>query len=435
MKTRLISCLFGFALLNGILLNCSKDDPEPSTGKLQGNVSDIETNGGLADVSIIIFNADDNSPAGTTLKTDGSGSFAVNLAPGNYFLKFYKQGYEPVPPPGMEAVSFTVERGVTTDQSAEMTLSEVLNGGYISGKITSGSSGLGGVLVVAEDPVNQRAFSSATDEDGNYVIYNVPQGSYSVNGYRSGYSSAVVTASVSANTEAKNVNVTLTAGASGKMTGTIRNLATDNKDVDVTLVHPLTKETIPGLTTTSVNLAYTIENIPDGTFIARATFKNDDRVVDPDRIAKFGEPEISVSNGSNVELTFDVTGSIKVTSPTNEFISNKPVDVNSVTPTFEWIAYSSTSDYVIEVIDASTGAVVWGGFDKTGASPTKNILIPSSQKSIVFNADGSANITELVPGRIYRWRVFASKNDQNSPTGWTLISASEDQLGLIKITE
>jgi hypothetical protein len=52
---------------------------------------------------------------------------------------------------------------------------------------------------------------------------------------------------------------------------------------------------------------------------------------------------------------------------------------------------------------------------------------------VQYNFDGTASIAELVPGRIYKWKIYASKNDVNSATGWTLISASEDQLGLIKV--
>ena len=107
-----------------------------------------------------------------------------------------------------------------------------------------------------------------------------------------------------------------------------------------------------------------------------------------------------------------------------------PVDA-FVTPTFQWAAYASTSDYVIEVTDATTGKVVWGGFTNTNGVVTKNIVIPSSTTSIIYNSDGKASPSQLTTGKIYRWRIFASKN--NVQTGWNLIAASEDQMGLIKI--
>ncbi len=411
---------------------CSKDDPEPTTGKLQGNVADAVTQSPIEGANVIVFNADDNAPTGTTLISDANGNFSIDLLPGNYFLKVYKQDYDALPSPGMEAVPFNITIGATTAQSVELTPASDTNTGYISGKISGAD--VSGVLVVAEHTVNEVAYSSVSDSEGNYTIFNVPAGTYNVMGYKASYNSSTASASVTADMETTDANIELTAGASGTLSGTVRNLATENKDVDVSLVHALTRETIPGLVTQTSALAYTIANIPDGTYIARATFKNDDRVMDPDRIAKFGEPVVTFASNT-IELTFDITGSITLNSPTNDATTTQPVETTSTTPTFSWTAYSSTSDYVIEVIDASTGEVVWGGFDKTGPLPLKNIVIPSSQKSIVFNSDGNASITELIPGRTYRWRIFASKNDQNSDTGWTLISASEDQRGLIKIAE
>lgn len=434
MKRDLIAIVVSLIFFNVFLTGCSKDDDsEPTTGKLTGTVTDIDSQAGLEGVKIIIFDAETNSPTETSLTTDASGNFTADLGPGTYFLKFFKQGYDAVPPPGIEAVPFSIEAGGTVTQSAEMSQSTATNAGYISGKTVTGTTGVAGVLVVAEDATNNTAFSTVSDKDGNYSIYNVPQGSYQVKGYIKNYSSNAVPADVTASTETTGINVELTSGTSGSLNGTVRNLATDNKDVDVTLVHPVTKETIPGLSTKTVNLSYTLANIPDGTYIARATYKNDQRVMDPDRIAKFGEPVVTFSGGDALTLTFDITNSITINSPTNDSTTTQPFEIATATPTFEWTAYSSTSDYVIEVVDVATGNIVWGGFDYSGANPVKNIVIPSSQKSIQFNEDGNAAITRLVAGRTYRWKVYASKNDQNSPTGWSLISSSEDQLGLIKI--
>ena len=50
----------------------------------------------------------------------------------------------------------------------------------------------------------------------------------------------------------------------------------------------------------------------------------------------------------------------------------------------------------------------------------------------MFNFNGQATDL-LVVGRTYRWRVYASKDNVQSATGWELISMSEDQRGLITI--
>lgn len=416
------------------LVACKKNSDVATTGQLKGIVKDATTSSPLADVSVVIFNADNNSPIGQTLKTSSSGEFSIDLIPGNYFVKLSRQGYYPVPAPLLEAVPFSITGSQLTQSDAEMFPSQSTNAGWIQGKVTSGGSPVQGALVVATDGTNKIAFSTSTDANGDYAIFNVTGGSYNVQAYIATYNSAVVPASVSSNTATANINIELQKTGSAILTGNVRNLAIENKDVDIALVHSITKETIPGLTTKTTSLAYSLTNIPNGNFIARATYNNDLRVMDPDRITKFGEPTVSVSAGACTPsaLTFDVTGPVTLNAPTNALANTVPVTA-SANPTFQWTAYPSTSDYVIEVMDASTGQIVWGGFDKSGTLPVKKIIIPGSQTSVLYNSNSTATITSLVPGKIYRWRVYASKNDVNSSTGWTLISTSEDQVGLLKI--
>ena len=415
-----------------VIQGCKKDDEPVTTGMLTGVVTDATTATALENVFINVFNSNTNAPVGTTINTAADGSYSVNLDPGSYYIKLSKQNYESVPPAGISPIPFTIELGLSLDVSVQMFPSEVTNGGLIAGKVTDGTNAIGGALIVAQSGAN--GYSAISGDDGSYIIFNVPAGSYAVNGFLSDYNGTSVDASVTSNSQTSGVDLTFSSGASGAFTGQVRHLSAENIEVDVALIHPATRETIPGLTSETVSLSFTISNIPDGTYIARATFENDQRVMDPDRIAKFGEPEITISGGNTVDLQFDVTGSVILVSPTNEASTTEPLEITSTTPTFEWTAFASTSDYVIEVSDIS-GNVIWGGFDNSGALPVKNIEIPSEQLMIDYNSDGTATLSALEPGRVYRWRVFASKNDQQSDTGWTLISASEDQRGLIKIAE
>ena len=112
--------------------------------------------------------------------------------------------------------------------------------------------------------------------------------------------------------------------------------------------------------------------------------------------------------------------------------SQPPLAVTSTTPTFSWEAYSSTDNYVIEVSDIN-GNVIWGGFNNTGTVTVMNFPIPKITTSIAYNSNGTAT-QPLKSGQIYRWRIFASKSDISDPRGWKLISVSEEQQGLIKIT-
>lgn len=433
MKTikRLTPYLLGIFMI----LSCSKKDDDPQvTGFISGSVIDAENDAALGEALIIVFNADTNEPVGEIIKSGDDGTFSIELDPGNYYIRVSRQGYIDSPPKGISAVPFTVVIGATEEQTIELYPSALTNLGMISGKVSEGENPVPGVLIVAVQTSGHEGYSSITDQNGEYVIYNIPANTYKVKGWITDYNSDEIDATITSGSETSNVDILLTSGTSNTFTGLIRNLAAENKDVDISLIHSITHETIPGLTTQSVNLSYTISGIPDGIYLARATFENDERVMDPDRIAKFGEPIVDISGGSTIDLQFDVTGAVTINSPTNVPDTNIPFEITETNPTFEWTPYSSTSDYIIEVME-SNGNVIWGGFDNSGSLPHKNIIIPSGQSSIEFNADGNATITALELGKVYRWRIFASKDDRNSDTGWTLISASEDQLGLIKVIE
>ena len=422
--------LIGLVVLS--LASCKKDEEPVTTGTLSGTVTNA-SGAVLADVLIVVYDANTNSPAGANVKTDAEGNYTIELEPGNYYIKVFKQGFESIPPKGVTAIPFQIDLGITESRSFEMFVTTV-SGGWVTGKVTDGANAVANVLVVASDAAGE-SFSAISDTEGVYTIFNVPAGNYGVMGWAATYNSDEKAASVTADAETGAVDLTLTAGAAGVVSGTVRHLATGNIDVDVALIHPLSKESIPGLSSFTVADNYEIPGVPDGIYLARATFENDNRVMDPDRITKFGEPEVAISGGNTVTIDFDVTNSVTLNAPTNEASTTIPFETTSTAPTFEWTPYASTSDYVIEVMDAATGQVVWGGFSHQQGVIGKNYTIGGGATSAVYNEDNSASVATLVPGRIYRWRIYASKDDAKSAVGWNLISASEDQMGLIKIVQ
>jgi hypothetical protein len=433
------SIVMAMLLITGAFIQGCHKSSSPTTGMLSGTITDVQSGSALSQAAVIVFDANNNSPAGATVHSDANGKYSVSLPAGNFYVKVYKQGYNAYPSSGISPVSFSITVAQTTTQDVSLVASTVTNIGMITGKVLTGSTSTGGVLVVAEG--SNSAYSSISDKNGDYTIYNVVAGSYNVKGYIAGFNSTTPSATVTTGATTSSVNVSLTATAGASINCTVTNLAASNVDVDIELVHAITQETIPGLSGMSVSQSYTLTKVPDGNYVARASYQNDQRVMDPDRIFKFGQPTVSVSSGTatisangatSSTLTFYVTGSVLLTSPTNDPSTTTPLLVTGTTPTFQWTAYSSTSDYVIEVTDVATGNVIWGGFNKSVSPATKNIVIPSSQTSIQYNSDGKASAA-LVSGKVYRWKIYASKNDVTSLTGWKLISASEDQLGLIKI--
>lgn len=425
---KLMHSLLAVLLLSSVFFACNKESEEiKTTGRLVGTITDAETNSPLANARIIVFDANTNAPSGVTLTSGSDGKYSAELLSGSYYVKVYRQGYENIPAREVSALPFSIVIGQDQDNSYKMTKSAVTNGGFISGKIVSGGTSVGSVLVVATEGTN--GYSTVSDKDGKYIIYNVPAASYTVKGWLASHNSAEVSTTVTASAESANVDIALTQGAGGQVSGQITFLATGNIEVDVALTHPATKETIPGLSKITAGGMYTISNVPDGKYLARASYANDTKVVDPDWIIRNGEPFVTVA-GASVTRNFSVTGAVELASPTNISTTTEPVSASN-TPVFSWLAYSSTDDYVIEVINAN-GKVIWGGFSNNYTN--KNISIPKSQTSIQFNSDGKA--TEgLQAGKVYHWRVYASKNDIKELTGWKLISVSEDQRGLIKIAE
>ena len=408
---------------------CSGDDgpAPPATGILQGVVTDLNSGQPLPGARIIVSDASTSTPLGA-LTSGADGAYGVEIPPGTYTVKASRQGYDPAPPKDIAPFPVSVVAGQTTGFSIQMSTASVAGGGAISGRVTDGSGGVAGVLVVAES--RSRGCPSLTDGNGYYWIFNVPPDSYTVKAQAVQLVSSSVSVVLPASGQLNNVNITVSRTATGAVEGHVTFLATTNIDVDVTLLNPMSGETVPGLAAPTVGQNYMITSIPPGTYLARASFANDGKVMDPDWIVKNGQPYVTIG-ADTIDRDFSLTGAIEVLAPTNPASSTWPVDVQGTHPLFSWAAYSSADDYIIEVTDHN-GRVLWGGFADDWT--VRKVVVPRTSTSIEYNSDSTAT-EELQIGRVYRWRVYASKDDAREPTGWKLISASEEQRGLVRITQ
>lgn len=419
--------------LSTILFSCKDDDDKgPTEGVVTGTVLALDDASSIEGVSVSTFFADNNEPVGVTATTDADGVYSLKLLPGTYYLRLAKLGYQEVPPVGVTAIPFTIVEGETIQLDYDLIASTVSDGGGLSGTVSTESEMISGALLIATD-ANGHSYSAVSDANGNYTILNIPAGSYTVQAWLSGYNGQSAEGLVEANSITGDIDIQLTSGASATLEGSVKYLATGNKAVDVSLIHPSTQQVIPGLTV-STEGTFTMTEIPDGEYLARASYNNDTLVVDPDFIVKFGDPIVTVSGGSvtvtqgdatSGVLDFAVTNSVLLDNPSNTATEIVPVEVSAAGLTLTWKPYSSTSDYVVELLDIN-GNTIWGGFDNSGDTPVK--IVTTTNTSIDY--DGPA----LLNGRTYRWKVYASKDDK-STGGWSLISMSEDQMGLIKIIE
>lgn len=328
-------------------------------------------------------------------ETDAFGEFEYSLSPGSYYVKVAAQGFNPVPLPGQDSVPFEIfDNQLTTESIALDTHQNAGNTGQISGFLETpapDSSGVSGVLVVAKDATQNLSVSGISGPDGDYDLFNIDPGSYTLSVYRAGYreKSDPVTVDVIADGNQEQIDIEIEMHKNADLSGQVTFLAVENGVIDITLIHPDTLDTIPGLSTQNdSNNTYLLEAVPPGTFIAWASFRNDGYVMDPDRISKFGLPQVSFTEVSPDQIQdFEVTGAVTIISPTNEASLVVPEDVNTSSPTFTWEKYPSAKEYVIEVFDAQ-GNTIWGGFDTNGV--VQHPQIGQNETSAIFDFDSSA---------------------------------------------
>lgn len=413
--------LFGF-------VSCTEDntvEPVPQTN-VEIVVRSVNDSSSIANANVVLYNAN-NGESVSRVFSGGNGTAKFeNLSSGNYYVRISAQGFNEVPQGSVSPIPFSVSSGQTFSQTYYM---NVLQGtfGKIDGTV---NPNLAGFLIVAKSSGMNSEYHTYSGPDGYFVLFNVPYESYEVDAIKSGYQSAnqpLVTLTSGSSSATVQININQITGST--LTGKVTFLAVDNGIVDISLLDKISHTVINGLTTmidSSKN--YVINNIPAGEYIAWASYENDGYVMDPDWIFKNpGALNVSFSSDTSKVRNFSVTGAITIISPTNPSGEITPAVADSLVPTFHWNAYPQTKEYIIEVRDIN-GNLIWGGFTESGK--IRHSQIPKEWNSVEFNFDGSAS-SQLQPGNIYQWRIYA--DDDAVPDVQTLLSSSEDLMGLFKI--
>jgi hypothetical protein len=405
--------------------SCEEEDgggepAAPTTASIHVRVTDLESGAAIAGARVLLLDADTGA-AFPALVTDADGKAGAEIDPGGILVRVEAAGYRPRPLPGGAQVPVLAALGENAEILVQLLAFPGAGDGSIQGTVVQAGAGVPGALVVAASG----AASSATysGADGSFVLVNLAPGDYDVRALVQGLSGAAVSATAPGDP----VTLELAAGGTGSVSGQVSFLATENGTVRVTLFDQASGEAVPGLSAPSSG-TYSIEGVPPGTYVAWAALENETPVgyvMDPDAIRKFGIPVVTIAGTGNVDQPFDVTGAVVVTAPLQPDASPRPVLLEG-TPTFSWEAYASADSYVVEVAD-ELGEVVWGGFEGT----TPVVEVGRDGTSIAYGAQGTAG--DLVPGRTYRFRVYAKKADQREPGGYILISMSEDQRGLFQV--
>ncbi len=397
--------------------------PAPTTAHVVVRVVAVE-GGPIEGARVLLLDADTGAAVAPVAVTGADGVATFDVPPGAVRIRAEAAGYLPRPLPGGPEVP----RAATLDATLEVEVAlEARPGGAgarLEGTVTTAQGGLPGALVVAQRLGGTEGRPTVTDASGAFVLLHLPEAGYRLTALAAGYAGPAVDAAVPAEGP---VAIELVAGGTGVVQGQVTFLAVQNGTVRVTLFDEVTGEAVPGLSAETEGGNYRIEDVPPGRYLAWAALGAEAPiayVMDPDALRKFGLPLVEVAAGATVDQPFDVTGAVLVTAPDSP--GGEPAAFDAP-PTFAWEPYPSADSYVLEVAD-ELGAVVWGGF--AGTAP--RVELPRTVTEVAFDADGQASA--LVPGRVYRLRVYAKKDDRQAPEGYVLVSMSEEQQGLFVVT-
>jgi hypothetical protein len=257
-----------------------------------------------------------------------------------------------------------------------------LGGFTVSGRINSEEAG--GTLVVAEG--GAAAKHTVADVSGEFVLFNIQPGDWSLNGYRGGLQILPATVPV-VDADVEGVVLEVGEGGTATVNGSVNivNPGDGNATsvvlipsavfIDVFEFGPVPfglRAPEPGVAP-NVSGAWSIPGVPAGTYKVIASLENDFLVRDPDiNIAGTQIVEITVTGGETFDVpdSFKVTGALGVVSPGRD----QPEEVTG-TPTFEFEDDSSEDRYEIVVHDA-LGNEIWRDDQLPSVSGGGNVVVP-----------------------------------------------------------
>ena len=315
------------------------------------------------------------------------------------------------------AGGYRIENAAT--QVALIPLSEAERGGStVEGRIAAEAAG--GALVLALQG-DSAASSAISDQDGAFVLFNVPEGSLTLEAYRVGLSVTAETVSVPSMgltgvvLEADDAALATVSGnlqivnAPGGLTTSVILVVASTFDPAV-----VRGEAPAGLRAENVSGDFTIADVPPGRYAVLAAFENDQLVRDPDEGIGGTEVVFVDVDGADVTLdqSFKVTEALAITSPGAENVEQ----VARGTLSLVWADDSSEEGYELRVYDA------------LGKLVHENKAVPAVTGSPTVQY--ALNASAYEPGMLYQFRVWSYRLRQSQRT---FISASEDLRGVFEI--
>lgn len=296
--------------------------------------------------------------------------------------------------------------------------------------------GLGGVLIVAEqldspggNVVTGAGSSGLTDRSGAFTIFSVPDGEYSLRGYRADVQLVPQAVTVSG-ADITDVVLGASSDPTAEVSGNIINNSPDFSDTSVVLIPEsvfddvyVRGEVPPGLRaprfgSPDVTTAFTITGVPDGDYVVLAAFENDGLVRDESgggntEIVYVTVPDSISGRTIGLASGFKVRSGLEVVGPGTDLPQGVGDGVNT---SFDltWGRYSNAKRYDLVVIN-TLGEAVWDLAD---------IPQPGGNTPITVTYAGPA----LSAGMYYQFRVTAW--DETTYPAGNIISRTEDLRGV-----
>lgn len=406
---------------------------------IRGMVFDIATQ--MPIQGALIQAADINGAAvGTSGETDEAGNYTLTVpatrdpngvpVDGVYTLRVQAQAYQEFPTAIRPALPLDAETATQEDGTwvIENSLTIValipLPGdtsqlGWIKGAINADLNS--GVLVIAEG--QDEALTGFSDSEGHYTIFNVPAGSYTIQGYFAGLQLKAVQTSLTAGQQKTEVDLSQADRPLSTVSGDVQIVNAPGGSqtsvilaVESTFVDAAGRGKVPpGLRVGEITGAFTIPDVPDGRYVVLAAFENDMLVRDPDlsisgtTVVRITVPDPTQGNAITFSEGFKVTEALNVVRPG----ADQPQQVATPTPTLTWEDDSSEDGYIIRVFD-SFGEQAWE--DEMGPV--------SGSATVTHRYAGPA----LEVGMYYQFRVTSFRDTKNA--GRVAISTTEDLKGV-----
>lgn len=395
---------------------------------VRGRVFDSIDGAGVADARIVALDANRTTRSDIAISAaDGSYELPVSVTrepdgtptAEQFTLRADAASYRPFPEAPRVAVSLDPSGAVDgelRDASTDIALlpRRETASGTVSGRVDHPDAGGTLVLAVRDDVAVSSAIAG---RDGEFVLFDVPDGETRIAGYSAGLRIEAQTVNVTG--AVRDVVLAATAEALATVSGSVQIVnAPGGSSTSVILVpesafdpERANGDAPPGLRAAPVDGAFAIRGVAPGRYAVLAAFENDRLVRDPDEsiggtlivYADVGEADVVL------DASFKVTEALVVVAP-----GATGTSVVTEVPVLEWEDDSSEDGYELRVFDAY-GDLVFEDLDVprvTGGDTVQVTLV-----------------ADLQVGGVYQFRALSFRE---SGGGRTYISATEDLLGVFR---